>query len=61
MVGVLTTEFWLSVFFPGVVSIALVGGGIVMRRRLLVALGVVGLVLVAGWLALALYAESVIE
>ena len=61
MVAVLTTEFWLSVFIPAAVSVALIMYGGVRRRQVLLALGIVGLLLAAGWLILALYAEAVIE
>ena len=61
VIAVLTTEFWLSVFIPAAVSIALIIYGGVRRRRVLLVLGIVGLLLAAGWLILALRVEEVVE
>lgn len=61
MVAVLTTGFWLSVVVPATASIAFLVAGTLTRRRLLLAGGIVGLLLAAGWLVLAVYIETVIE
>jgi hypothetical protein len=61
LIAVLTTEFWLSVFIPATISIALILYGGAMRRYVLLVLGIVGLLLAVGWLIVAVYAEAVVE
>jgi hypothetical protein len=57
----LTTGAWLSVALPGAVSLCLIAGGVVKRRYLVLAIGILGLLASVGWLILGLYVEAVIE
>ena len=61
MYAALTTGFWLSVALPGAVSLCLIAGGVVKRRYLVLAIGILGLLASVGWLTLGLYVEAVIE
>jgi hypothetical protein len=61
VIAVLTTEFWLSVFIPATVSVALIVYGGLRRRYGLVVLGIAGLLVAVGWLILALAVETAIE
>jgi proteasome assembly chaperone (PAC2) family protein len=67
MLAVWTTEGVLSVVLPAAASIGLIVGGVVMRRSssgqqivgsASLLLGVLGLLVSAGWLILALYVEA---
>jgi hypothetical protein len=61
VIAVLTTEFWLSVFIPATVSVALIAYGGPRRRYVLLVLGIAGLLLAVGWLILALLVEAAVE
>jgi hypothetical protein len=61
VIAVLTTGYWLSVFVPATVSVALIVYGGAKRRYVVLVLGIAGLLLAVGWLILGLYVEAVIE